>query len=839
MKNRKIYYILTIFVFVFTFIIYKGLDEKSYAVDTTSTSVVTQEKYYFIRRNMLSHHYITSNSDPSGTILLKTDGVNSVSGTRVIVYCAHKGKNIAKSRNGKYYVNVPISETSVSNIKNAEDNLTGIMLNSYPYISLSELKTILKTSLGEEEYNKYEFDTLDVQEAMTATQAAIWNAINNTTSNKYRTTKSIGKIKYANFHKGTSNSTWSINWDTTSSYNITSGCYNGSGSNLDCGSKSTFLQTGDTAESAGTYKAKGTTNLEERINRLISWYKTLTKASTSSKTTMPTFEIANYTWNDNSLTFTLKSSNYNSANSYKIIITDLNGNQIKSIDSSIEKELTEFTISDLDTSNISGLNINITATVSSSEGNVYVYEANTSYKNSQYLIGVSSGSVELNKNLQILNDAKGKVKIYKTSSNYTTGVYNNDSYTGVCGTNNNECLANAIFNIYASDKTTVIKELTTSTGVLEVELPLGTYYIQEIEPPVGYELDSNMYEFKIDESNSIVSIVMKNTPNKLCIKKVSTTDKTTILDGAEFSIKSLVGSTYVDFTTSSQEGEYCIEGQLPSGYYYIIEESAPINYFKTYTKYLVKVGNFDKDDIAEEYDYDDSDIVELTLVNNIATIENTPGTVISKSDITTGACVSGATLVIYNEKGVEVERWISSCEDGKDTYVVDLDPGKYTLTEIIAPNGYATSESIEFEILEDGSVNTSLDMKDAPINVCILKTAKGINGGLAGAEFEIYDAKGKLYDTFTSSTSCTSFPYMPIGEYTLKEIKAPDGYNLNKEEIKITVKDTSETQIFEIENEVNVPKTAMDYSKIIIIFASVFMVFGLGLVGYYGYKKRV
>ena len=83
------------------------------------------------------------------------------------------------------------------------------------------------------------------------------------------------------------------------------------------------------------------------------------------------------------------------------------------------------------------------------------------------------------------------------------------------------------------------------------------------------------------------------------------------------------------------------------------------------------------------------------------------------------------SLVIYDKKGNEVDKWISSCEEGKDKYTVNLDPGDYILTETIAPNGYATSESIEFTIDKNGRASTSLDMKDDPIDVCILKNSKG------------------------------------------------------------------------------------------------------------------
>ena len=77
---------------------------------------------------------------------------------------------------------------------------------------------------------------------------------------------------------------------------------------------------------------------------------------------------------------------------------------------------------------------------------------------------------------------------------------------------------------------------------------------------------------------------------------------------------------------------------------------------------------------------------------------------------------------------------------------------------------------------------------------------------------------------------------MPVGNYIIKETKAPDGYKITTEEIKITVKDTSKTQVFEIENEVIAPKTSMDYSKYILIIAIIQLI---QLVRLYHHKIRL
>ena len=163
------------------------------------------------------------------------------------------------------------------------------------------------------------------------------------------------------------------------------------------------------------------------------------------------------------------------------------------------------------------------------------------------------------------------------------------------------------------------------------------------------------------------------------------------------------------------------------------------------------------------------------------------------------------------------------------------------MTEELRKNGYSSeAETIEFTVDEYGKASSSLEMKDAPIKVCIYKVSKDNNTPLDGAEFEIYNEDGTLYRNFIPSSvkanSCLD--RIPFGNYTIKEIKAPDGYKISNEEIKIEVKDTKEKQEFYIENEVIAPKTSLDSTKILAIIAAVFMMFGLGMVGYYGFRKQ-
>ena len=81
---------------------------------------------------------------------------------------------------------------------------------------------------------------------------------------------------------------------------------------------------------------------------------------------------------------------------------------------------------------------------------------------------------------------------------------------------------------------------------------------------------------------------------------------------------------------------------------------------------------------------------------------------ISKQDITTKEELPGATLIIKNEAGEEVAKWVSS---DQPHYIDSLKPGKYTLTEIQAPEGYDLSyEVVEFTVSEDSKIETEVVM---------------------------------------------------------------------------------------------------------------------------------
>lgn len=837
MKNKKIYISVIVLTFVATFILMKTFDNRSYASSDNQEIGTINEgtEFKFIRKNTYSKYHISNTSFRKDVFGTKLIAQKSDTSKQEVVYCAEEGKKLSSSSTRTRY---GISSSNISLSASKKEKLSTVMPYMYPYITLGDLKNNLKdAAIGiADDYTTYGFDSLNVQETISAVQASIWNIIDGKTSyNENGYDKILSdKLESAGFNDCESFHTGKMLTSEEEKWYAESGC----------NSNGNFYKY--------VYGTNNDSNVKNRIKVLTSWYTTnlYNKLVASNKNRQgDTYEVTNHQFNaDGSLDVTIKTN----VSGYSIVFLDTNGKELLRDDNVVtDSNGNKFTITNLPTSTKE-----VKAVVKSKDPqkNVYFYIGS-----GQDFVGVDNSYYT--ENLSITKNENAKIIIYKVTGKdknveLRTDLSSVDS--SICGSDG--CLGGAKFILYnsinpesirAEIKTTVSDDTGMLEGTFTVsDLAAGTYYLKEIQPPIGYDIydygkdnvDDNGY-IKIDiNENQTVSVIVNNdkTP-EVCFSKVDASDTTKILDGANLFIEDIDQSVFIDFVTSSQEGAYCApSGVLQVGTYYIYEEEAPTNYIKSNTLYKFVVGKHEKI-LVEDSDSDVKNSVELKVINGKVTIPNQKG--ITKTDLSTGACVEGAHLVVKDKNGTVLDEWTSVCQKdsqgniiGNDPHQIPSTPGEYTLTETITPSGYATAETIEFTIDAKGNVNKSLDMKDDPIEVCLLKVSDD-KKELSGAEFELYDESGKLLQKLTTpGNNCVK--YLPIGKYTVKETKAPDGYKLNEEPTIIEVKDTSETQIFEIINEVDVPRTSLDASKVITMIASVFIIFGIGAVGYYVYQKQ-
>ena len=358
-------------------------------------------------------------------------------------------------------------------------------------------------------------------------------------------------------------------------------------------------------------------------------------------------------------------------------------------------------------------------------------------------------------------------------------------------------------------KDALVATITTDeTGVAKLtDLPLGKYYVKEKETANGYVLDGETREVDLtyrDQNTAEVtySADWQNKRQKAevkVLKKAKDSDR--VLEGAVFALCNkddivnakgdviLKADTVIEEQATDKDGKLTFTADLPLGHTYYVKETSPAQGFATtdqVQEFTFEYGGAEKETLSYEFTFED----EATTVE------------FTKTSLTDGKEIEGAKLKVTDESGNTVDEWTS----GKEPHIIkELTVGKkYTMTETLPADGYVTAESITFTV-EDTSEVQKVEMKDDVTKVQISKT--DISGKeLPGAKLTILDKDGKTVESWTSEEKPHYIEMLPIGEYTLREETAPDGY-LVAEDVKFTVKDTGEIQKVVMKDEVKPTET--------------------------------
>lgn len=191
-------------------------------------------------------------------------------------------------------------------------------------------------------------------------------------------------------------------------------------------------------------------------------------------------------------------------------------------------------------------------------------------------------------------------------------------------------------------------------------------------------------------------------------------------------------------------------------------------------------------------------------------------TVVSKKSVTTQEELPGAHLKVTDKNGTVKDEWVSTTESHT---IKGLTVGEtYTLTETIAPDGYATSSSVDFTVL-DGGKTTEVVMYDDVTKYKFIKVdGKGVplKGAVLRVE-ELTDSKDKFVEEWTTDgTDHEINGKLVVGKtYRFSEIKAPNGYSLAAP-IDFKVSDDSFTHTLTMKNiitKTNVSKKSITTQK--------------------------
>ncbi|MDA2530268.1 SpaA isopeptide-forming pilin-related protein [Bacillus cereus] len=340
-----------------------------------------------------------------------------------------------------------------------------------------------------------------------------------------------------------------------------------------------------------------------------------------------------------------------------------------------------------------------------------------------------------------------------------------------------QLLPGAKFDVIDKDGKVVETIVTDDKGeALSKQLPVGSYTLKEVEAPKGYELSSSSVSVDV-EANKVVTVdvVNKKISEKVTgqfeIVKVDAEDKTKVLSDAEFEVYK--DGKKVDTLRTDKTGKV-VSQKLEPGKYTLKETKAPQGY-----KLL-------KEEI--EVVVEANKVVEVQVENakELGSLQ------VIKKDSESGKVLAGAEFKLKNEAGQVVGEAKTTNKDGVVKFE-NLVPGKYTLEETKAPEGYKALEvTVEVNVVANEVVKQEVMNEKVKEEITgqleITKVdANNTNKILAGAVFEIWKDGTKI-DTLTTNKSgkATSKKLEP-GDYTLKEIQAPEGYTLSDKEMKFTI----------------------------------------------------
>lgn len=378
----------------------------------------------------------------------------------------------------------------------------------------------------------------------------------------------------------------------------------------------------------------------------------------------------------------------------------------------------------------------------------------------------------------------------------------------------------------ASKGAIVAELITDENGEASLDnLPLGKYQVVEVQAPKGFTLCKEPVDVELsyeDDHTEVVygkaDFVNERVKTKLSVIK---TDGVTSypVEGAVYGVYTKEdicdgsgeilspADSLVSTAVTNASGTAVFANDLPLGQYYVKEMESPEGYLLDETKYDVDFGYKDQDTPVLEQ--------EIKVKETPIIVE------VSKSDITTGKELKGATLEVVRSDGEVYATWVT---DGTPYQLEAIPAGEYILREKAAPYGYMIANEVTFTVEETGEIQ-KVAMSDERVKgkIAIYKTDSVTKAPLEGVTFELRDKDGKkLAELVTDKKGYAETELLDICTYDeegnfkedipyyVVETKAAEGYITDDtpHEVVLRYEDsTKEPVVYTLELE-NTPEKA-------------------------------
>lgn len=345
---------------------------------------------------------------------------------------------------------------------------------------------------------------------------------------------------------------------------------------------------------------------------------------------------------------------------------------------------------------------------------------------------------------------------------------------------------------------------TGENGMAVLEnIPMGTYTVQEIKAPAGYDLDPNPHTVLVNTHGVPVEITVENTKivGRISLHKQDETGAT--LDGATFELYDANGNLLK--LTKTDENNYLLDAagsvtsitagsvtisNLPAGTYRLKETIIPYGYAK-----LDDTVTFTVD--ATNYK------ASIPVVIKNVKLQATVG--ILKVDYDNNSLrLPGAKFQLSKlTNGAYVPLMLAQTDASGYALFTNLEVGSYRITEYEAPAGYQKwANPIDFVVDADGNVKVGansqlLEKADNVFTATVVnrkstqqfaveKIDSETGALLSGAVFQL-TGNGNTYSLTTGATGRSATLTLPVGEYVLRELSAPSGYSISRASYAVSV----------------------------------------------------